>query len=119
MRTSPVKGNHDITLDEEFYTQQHPQTPQLHQQSLSLLTSSPSILYLAHSAAEINLSSSTGPHTTFRIFGSPFSPASGPWAFGYPTPSPLASHIWDAIPLDADIVVTHTPPKSYLDERSD
>ncbi|KAM3070629.1 hypothetical protein ACMFMF_008081 [Clarireedia jacksonii] len=124
-----VAGNHDITLDSEFSTQQQhtsssnhpPQSP--HQQSLSLLTSSPSILYLHHSSAEVNLSSPTGPHTTFRIFGSPLSPtpSSGPspWAFTYPTPSPLTSHIWSAIPLDADIVVTHTPPKYHLDSRSD
>ncbi|PQE03061.1 calcineurin-like phosphoesterase protein [Rutstroemia sp. NJR-2017a BVV2] len=117
-----VAGNHDTSLDSEFPTQ-HQQSHQ-HSLSLSLLTSSPSILYLSHSGAEINLLSPTGPHTTFRIFGSPFSPASAsasasassPWgAFSYPPPSP----IWNAIPLDTDIFITHTPPHSHLDARSD
>lgn len=30
------------------------------------------------------------------------------------TPSP--SNLWDAIPLDADVVVTHTPARTHLDE---
>lgn len=78
---------------------------------------SPSILYLNHEAAEVSLASPTGPHTTFRIFGSPFSPAKGMWAFGYPQPE--ASKRWDGIPLDVDIVLTHTPPKYHCDERND
>ncbi|EDO04896.1 hypothetical protein SS1G_07379 [Sclerotinia sclerotiorum 1980 UF-70] len=61
--------------------------------------------------------SPTGPHTTFRIFGSPFSPAKGMWAFGYPQPE--ASKRWNNIPLDVDIVLTHTPPKYHCDERND
>ncbi|PQE19033.1 calcineurin-like phosphoesterase protein [Rutstroemia sp. NJR-2017a WRK4] len=86
--------------------------------------SSPSILYLSHSAAEINLSSPPGPHTTFRIFGSPFPPTSSPSksspysAFTYPSsssPTPL----WNTIPLDTDILITHTPPHTHLDARSD
>jgi len=39
------------------------------------------------------------------------------WAFGYGPKE--ASHLWDRIPLDADIVVTHTPPKYHCDERKD
>jgi hypothetical protein len=39
------------------------------------------------------------------------------WAFGYS--SETAVDVWDDIPLDADIVVTHTPPKYHLDERKD
>lgn len=45
------------------------------------------------------------------------SPADGMWAFGY---SPdLAVQLWNSIPLDADILITHTPPKYHLDERKD
>ncbi len=61
--------------------------------------------------------SPTGPRTTFKIFGSPFSPAQGRWAFGYGPDE--AAQLWDRIPLDTDIVVTHTPPKYHCDERSD
>jgi hypothetical protein len=58
-----------------------------------------------------------GPRTTFKIFGSPYSPAKGTWAFGYGTDE--AAHIWDEIPPDADIVITHTPPKYHCDEARD
>ncbi|PQE18210.1 calcineurin-like phosphoesterase protein [Rutstroemia sp. NJR-2017a BBW] len=114
-----VAGNHDVSLDPELTTQHQDQ------ESLSLLTSSPSILYLSHSAAEINLSSPTGPHTTFRIFGSPFSPTSSPSksspysAFTYPSSSSSSTPLWNTIPLDTDILITHTPPHTHLDARSD
>ena len=36
------------------------------------------------------------------------------WAFGYGADE--ASQVWDSIPLDSDIVVTHTPPKYHCDE---
>lgn len=39
------------------------------------------------------------------------------WAFGYS--SSEAQQIWDKIPFDTDILLTHTPPKYHLDERSD
>lgn len=116
-----IQGNHDITLDPSFYSQYglyfHNQNPQDINKCQELLDRSPSILYLNHEAAEVSLASPTGPHTTFRIFGSPFSPAKGMWAFGYPQPE--ASKRWDGIPLDVDIVLTHTPPKYHCDERND
>ncbi|APA10194.1 hypothetical protein sscle_06g049640 [Sclerotinia sclerotiorum 1980 UF-70] len=116
-----IAGNHDITLDPSFYSQYglyfHNQNPQDVNKCQELLDRSPSILYLNHEAAEVSLASPTGPHTTFRIFGSPFSPAKGMWAFGYPQPE--ASKRWNNIPLDVDIVLTHTPPKYHCDERND
>jgi len=39
------------------------------------------------------------------------------WAFGYSPES--AEQLWNCVPLDADIVVAHTPPKYHLDERKD
>ncbi|KAK6605268.1 calcineurin-like phosphoesterase [Botrytis cinerea] len=116
-----IAGNHDITLDPSFYSQYgpyfHKQNPQNTKKCQELLDRSPSILYLNHEAAEVSLASPTGPHTTFRIFGSPFSPAKGMWAFGYPQSD--AAKRWDDIPLDVDIVLTHTPPKYHCDERND
>jgi hypothetical protein len=114
-------GNHDITLDSDFYSQYglyfHNQNPQDPAKCQELLEQSPSILWLKHEAATVDLVSPAGPHTTFKIFGSPFSPAKGMWAFGY-TPEE-APQIWDRIPLDSDIVVTHTPPKYHCDETKE
>jgi hypothetical protein len=41
----------------------------------------------------------------------------GMWAFGYVPEE--ATQLWDKIPLDSDVVVTHTPPKFHRDERAD
>ncbi|KAK5124579.1 hypothetical protein LTR16_003521, partial [Cryomyces antarcticus] len=112
-----VAGNHDITLDADFYNEhgryfhnQHPQDPGA---CHDLLSNSPSITYLNHQAATILLRSPTGPHTFFKVFGSPYSPAHGLWAFGYPPDK--ATKLWATIPLDSDVVVTHTPPKNHCD----
>ncbi|TVY41460.1 putative rhamnogalacturonate lyase C, partial [Lachnellula occidentalis] len=116
-----VAGNHDITLHADFYNQHgsrfHNQEPQDPAKCIQLLQQSPPIIWLKHEAAIINLSSPTGPQTTFKIFGSPYSPAKNLWAFGYSTEE--ADNLWDRIPLDSDIVITHTPPKYHCDERRD
>ena len=75
------------------------------------------IRYLNHESAVITLKRDPGPRTTFKIFGSPYSPARGLWAFGYRPKA--ASALWDQIPLDVDITVTHTPPQYHCDESRD
>lgn len=62
----------------------------------------------------VKLESPNGPRTTFKVFGSPLSPAKGMWAFGYGTDE--AMNLWNRIPLDSDIVVTHTSAKYHCDE---
>ena len=113
-----IAGNHDITLDNHFYKQyggyfhaQHRQDPAA---CLELISQFPSIIYLNHGMAEINLLKDDGPRTTFKVFGSPYSPARGLWAFGYPHEN--AEQLWNQIPLEVDVVVTHTPPKYHCDE---
>lgn len=112
-------GNHDITLDTPFYTEYwqhfHNQGKQSPQECQALFTNSPSITYLQHESAVIKLSSPNGPHTRFSIFGSPYSPAHDLWAFGYKPDA--ARGLWDQIPMDTDIVVTHTPPADHCDQQ--
>jgi Icc-related predicted phosphoesterase len=114
-------GNHDITLDSDFYAQYglyfHNQNPQDPAKCQELLDEAPSILWLKNEFAIVNLVSPAGPRTTFKIFGSPFSPTKGMWAFGYGPNE--ATQVWKQIPLDCDIVVTHTPPKYHCDERKE
>ncbi|KAJ0320198.1 hypothetical protein COL5a_009826 [Colletotrichum fioriniae] len=117
-----------VVADSDFYAQHgsnfHNQTPQSPQDCKALLTSSPSITYLTHETATIRLSSPSGPHTSFTVFASPYSPRNGLWAFGYDAPQhgslgAAASNLptlWDDIPLEADAVVTHTPPHTHCDE---
>lgn len=112
-----IAGNHDITLDDAFYAEhglyfhnQSPEDPRLCQELLD----HPSITYLKHESAQIKLKDPNGPHTQFSVFGSPYSPAKGLWAFGYaPEEAPM---IWSQIPLDTDVLITHTPPKYHVDE---
>lgn len=71
------------------------------------------VVYLNHEARTLKLESDKGPRTIFNIFGSPYSPAKGLWAFGYRPEA--AAALWEQIPIDADVVVTHTPPKNHCD----
>ncbi|KAJ9637145.1 hypothetical protein H2201_008307 [Coniosporium apollinis] len=131
-----VAGNHDITLDPDFYREHgaytHPQNVQDPEECLRLLTESLTITYLNHESATVRLTSVDGSYTQLRVFGSPWSPklptGHGKWAFQYEGEkvtkvweaipehrSEQAVKLWDAIPLDTDIVVTHTPPKNHCD----
>lgn len=112
-----IAGNHDITLDSKFYEQyghsfhnKHSQSPEACQK---LFVESSSITYLKHEPAAVYLRSPTGPHTHFAVFGSPYSPILMNWAFQYSETE--SAKLWDQIPVDTDIVITHTPPKHHLD----
>jgi predicted phosphodiesterase len=50
----------------------------------------------------------------YRIWGSPYTPSFGSWAFGLGRGKPLAD-LWSQVPANTDILVTHGPPKAILD----
>ena len=77
----------------------------------------PSVVLLQHQAAVIRLNRKNGPRTAFTVFGSPYSQFKGSWAFGYENDE--APALWAQIPPEVDIVVTHTPPQSYCDQKPD
>ncbi|CDM33338.1 hypothetical protein DTO013E5_9082 [Penicillium roqueforti] len=114
-----VGGNHDVTLDPEFYREHgkrfHGQHLEDSQHCLKLITESPSVTLLRHEPALIRLTRAGGPNTVFKIFGSPYSQSQGNWAFGYESRN--AAALWGQMPIDADIVVTHTPPRSHCDQK--
>ncbi|OMP87133.1 putative rhamnogalacturonate lyase C [Diplodia seriata] len=115
-----VAGNHDVTLDEPFYHQHgasfHNQLPQDPSACIQLLNSSRTITYLQHEARTIRLTDPAGPCTTFNAFGSPYSPECGRWAFQYNRED--GRELWDAIPLDTDVLITHAPPQFHCDTNS-
>ena len=116
-----------MTLDPSFYAQhgirlhnQHLEDPQ---KCIEVVTEHPdsSIVYLCHESAVIRLTRPEGPNTVFKVFGSPYSPSSssggkGNWAFGYETADDAAI-LWNQIPMDTDLVVSHTPPHLHRDRR--
>jgi len=112
-----IAGNHDITLDSTFYSEHgryfHNQNLQSPPACHALLQSSPSITYLNHTSTHVKLTNPDGPHTHFRVFGSPYSPEHGLWAFAYKPAE--ATKLWAAIPANTDILVTHTPPAAHCD----
>lgn len=112
-----ITGNHDITLDKEFHSGHGPHFPGHHLESpdtcIKMFKES-GATYLNHEAKTIRLIKEDGPKTSFKIFGSPFSPVKGLWAFGYQAEAAIA--LWEQIPLDADVVVTHTPAKGHCDK---
>lgn len=117
-------GNHDITLDSDFYMNHghvfHNQHLQSSEDCISLFQDSPTITYLCHGSATIRLNVPDGRHTCFNVFGSPFSQRHGLWAFGYDgpcnhNPSAELTPLWDLIPMDTDVIITHTPPRTHCD----
>jgi hypothetical protein len=77
------------------------------------LRESNSITYLENESRLIYLRSPTGPGTHFKVFGSPCTPGPRKWAFEYEEKD--AGRLWNKIPEDVDVVVTHTPPKGHCD----
>ncbi|KAJ4993743.1 calcineurin-like phosphoesterase [Stagonosporopsis vannaccii] len=112
-----VAGNHEITLDEQFYEEKGSRWKWPAWQSprgcLKLLRESKTITYLENQSTMVYLKRPSGPQTCFKVFGSPSTPGLGNWAFEYGAED--AMRLWSAIPKDADIVVTHTPPKGLRD----
>ena len=49
-----------------------------------------------------------------KFWGSPWQPWFLSWAFNLPRGEALKAH-WDLIPLDTDVLITHTPPHGILD----
>ncbi|KAI0452295.1 Metallo-dependent phosphatase-like protein [Xylaria acuta] len=119
-----VAGNHDLTLDTDFYdaygSYRHNNVPQVPEDCQALLTKSKTLTYLLHENRNFRLTSLSGPRTTFSVFGSPYSPAwGGSWAFQYPRADEddmAAKSLWEEIPLDTDILITHGPAHTHCDE---
>ena len=113
-----IAGNHDLTLDAGFYDKHwksfHNQQRQDAEACQRLLRDEPSIIYLDHEARTVRLSRTDGPKTEFTVFGSPYSPAHGLWAFSYEKNE--AGKLCNQIPTDTDILVTHTPAKGHCDK---
>lgn len=51
----------------------------------------------------------------YKVYGSPYSPRIGEWAFDYPRNSTEALKQWSKIPSDTDILLTHGAPHQILD----
>lgn len=98
-----VAGNHDLFLDSSYAVDDRPSHPGPPQQHINW----GNVIYLQNAMATLQCVG-----RKVSVFGSPWSPRHGNWAFQYPR----KEDVWaDVLPPDIDILVTHTPPKSHLD----
>ncbi|KAK3073951.1 hypothetical protein LTR53_004018 [Teratosphaeriaceae sp. CCFEE 6253] len=112
-----VAGNHDLALDTDYglkYAEGWRVQPEREEaaKSRKLVMENEAFTYLQHSATIVEIPSK---NARLRVFGSPYSPDRGKqnWAFQYP--DHRASSLWDAIPADTDLLITHTPPAGHCD----
>lgn len=108
-----ISGNHDVLLDAEFL-EQHPKRRYGQTKSAADLDWG-SAQYLKDTSTTLAFQTSNSEDAETRqlkIFGSPWTPRYGISAFQYPREEDIWS---DRIPEDIDILVTHGPPRLYLD----
>lgn len=85
-----VAGNHDSSIERLFITKEHFREK--------------GIVYLENSDATIE---------GLKIWGSPYTPAFRDWSFMKARDK--ISRVWETIPIDADVIITHGPPKAIRD----
>ena len=90
-----IAGNHDTALADEAQREQ---------------LNFAGLIYLHDEAVELVIRG-----RTLRVFGSPWTPQYGNFAFQYPRGH--AAEKWTCIPLGTDVLVTHGPPKSHVDNN--
>ncbi|VUC25428.1 unnamed protein product [Clonostachys rosea] len=95
-----IAGNHDNILDPS--RDRYPENPD---QRMRLDWGD--VAYLEDSSTTLTING-----RCIRIYGSPYSPKYGNWAFQYNR----QDNIWAGrIPTDTDVLITHTPPRGHLD----
>lgn len=108
-----VAGNHDRRLDSQLSPNQpdadrDEEAAQLHQ----AMREDEKITYLEHESTVITVKG-----TEIKVFGSPYSPAtaSSTQYAAFQHPPSQAQQLWSSIPLDTNILITHTPAAGHLD----
>lgn len=94
-----VAGNHDKCLQNPGVLRDSPYRQKLADEY--------SIFYLQDSEVVIN---------DVKFYGSPWTPRFFNWSFMYDRNSEEAELIWQEIPSDTNVLITHGPPHGILDE---
>ncbi|KPM35463.1 hypothetical protein AK830_g11091, partial [Neonectria ditissima] len=102
-----IAGNHDRLLDPEFVARFPDRICETKGKSRADLVWH-DIIYLNGSSVTVEFNN----QRKLKIFGSPWTPQFGTFAFQYP---PIRDVWTGMIPDRTDIVLTHGPPKGYLD----
>ena len=117
-----IAGNHDLTFDREIlyrdkaayfdgasWTDEVAEGKPHWLQNLLDIELNPNVFYLENNFIEVD---------QIKIWGSPISPTFGyGWAFNKDRGQEI-NQIWNNIPNDTDIVITHSPIYGYCDRAS-
>lgn len=90
-----IAGNHDWLFQRR---------PEL---ATALLAEHPSITYLQDAGVEIE---------GVKFWGSPWQPWFLDWAFNAPRKGDKLRRMWNRIPIDTEVLITHGPPHGTLDQ---
>ncbi len=106
-----IAGNHDWGfLDAHRYILY--KEAKMPQRTQELIDSYPNIHYLQDQALQVAIEN----ELTINLYGSPWQPAFNNWAFNSPRNGDQLKEIWDNIPNNTDILITHGPAYGYLDQ---
>ena len=94
-----VAGNHDWPFSAR-------RIPLEQQHARAYIEEIAGAVYLNHEAAQV---------ATLSVFGSPWTPQFGDWAFMYRHDAITAEARWNDVPEGLDLLITHGPPKGILD----
>eukprot|EP01012_Entosiphon_sulcatum_P003705 TRINITY_DN11286_c0_g1_i1.p1 TRINITY_DN11286_c0_g1~~TRINITY_DN11286_c0_g1_i1.p1 ORF type:complete len:283 (+),score=22.61 TRINITY_DN11286_c0_g1_i1:528-1376(+) len=100
-----IAGNHDVTLDSDFYEQKWKRFHKTKQSTEAACDAVRNCIYLRDSLVEVE---------GFKIYGSPYQPEFAEWAFNLPR-GPALRNKWSLIPEGTDVLVTHGPPMGHGD----
>jgi Icc-related predicted phosphoesterase len=118
-----IAGNHDLTFDREVLYRDKAAYFDVHAnwtdevaegkpdwlQRLLDIELNPNVFYLENNFIEVD---------QIKIWGSPISPTFGyGWAFNKDRGHDI-NEVWNTIPMDTDIVITHSPIYGYCDRAS-
>ena len=92
-----IAGNHDLLFEN------HPE------KAADIVNNYPGIKYLQDQATVIN------DERPIKIYGSPWQPEFCHWGFNLPRNGSELLKVWNDIPEDTDILITHGPPSGTLD----
>lgn len=122
-----IAGNHDLLLDREFVAAHPDRELDRHPGRRLADLDWGGVIYLEHEAVDLTVPVHGGGGKVdgaraLRIFGSPWTPRCGSWAFQYgggkkEVRQEARAFSWDeAVPAGTDILLVHGPPLGHLDD---
>jgi len=110
-----IAGNHDLCLEEGIAdVEEDEQTRELLATTREYMKGEKMKKANVHYLEHESFTFTTGVGRKWVVYGSPATPKYAVGAFQYVEPQE-AKVIYDRIPLDTEILLTHTPPKGCLD----